>query len=137
MNSFEDVWAGILEDQDITTFSLITAQLILHNVRPIPRAQQLRDRAAVLSPGGKLIVDVPHPMRRVRAIYIASQTSRSEGPAFFGTHTCRVLATDVIWDKYRDYADELAKGVDLIIANPKLAHLLFNELKDRVWVFDE
>ena len=53
-----------------STFSLVTAQRVLLNIKKDRRVEVLRHWKSYLSQGGKLVVDVPHPSRVLSAIVI-------------------------------------------------------------------
>ena len=105
----------------ISTFSLVTAQRVLLNVRKDRRAEVLQHWKSHLSEGGKLVVDIPHPGRAVGAIVIgymaeagSNQPNQDSRPVW--TMCCR-LADDRVWDECRSYARDLARDAGLMITN--------------------
>jgi len=102
----------LLEKQGLPGISLITAQRFFFNLRKDLRAQQLRRWASLLTPGGRLVVDIPHPRCRIAAFMI--------GPP---PHTCRIIVDSVTWDGCREYARSLADEVGLRIVNDMPPHL--------------
>ncbi len=109
---FASVRANIHMMRELTSVSLITAQRILLNVRAGLRSQQLRHWADFLSQGGKLIVDVPHPKRRIGYL-----TVRANRPTY------RNIADAETWEECRIYARQLATEANLIITNTMPAQL--------------
>ena len=66
--TFSDIRAPIHTNQNIPAVSLITVQNVFPNVKKDQRIEQLKDWADFLKPGGKLIVEVPHPNKHCGAI---------------------------------------------------------------------
>ncbi len=102
----------LLEKHGLSGVSLITAQRVFLNLRKDRRAEQLRRWASLLSPGGRLIVGVPHPRRRVAAFMIGRSPS-----------TCRVIVGSATRDRCRSYARSLADQAGLRIVNDMPPHL--------------
>ena len=115
---------AILQDTQnkwgFATFSLLTAQRVLINIKKDRRVEVLRHWKSYLSQGGKLVVDVPHPRRNVSAVMLgpmvpkSNQPTRNSGP---GWDMCRWFAEDVVWEECRSYARDLARDAGLMITN--------------------
>ncbi len=102
----------LLEKHGLSGVSLITTQRVFLNLRKDRRAEQLRRWASLSSPGGRLIVGVAHPRRRVAAFMIGRSPS-----------TCRVIVGSATWDRCRSYARSLADQTGLRIVNDMPPHL--------------
>ena len=104
-----------------STFSLVTAQRVLLNIKKDRRVEALRHWKSFLSQGGKLVVDISHPSRALSAIMItpmmapgSRQSIQDSGHVW--TMCCR-LAEDHVWEECRSYARDLARDAGLIITN--------------------
>ena len=122
LGDLEAIRADIYKHRYISDVSLITAQRVFLNVRKDRRSQQLRQWAAFLSPGGKLIMDVPHPRRCIGAMFLG-EGSVNPNATYPPLEICHVLADDNTWQECRDYARQLATEANLVITNTLLAQL--------------
>ena len=99
--------AAIFSRYQISGVSLITAQRVFLNVRVSLREEQLRQWAALLSPGGRLMLDIPHPRRCIGSLMIGTTPYQ----------TCRIITEPQTWEECRRYARELAAAAGLVIVN--------------------
>lgn len=101
---------------------MLTAQRVLLNCRIDKRVALLQHRAQMLTPGGSIIVDIPHPARDGGAVLVGPR------PVNLNASTVTMLgafqgAENQAFEECRQYARDIASDIVLIITNAMPAQL--------------
>lgn len=100
--------------------NLITAEGVLEWIPKADHAQTLHDWMTLGAPGAKMIVDIPHPHKRIGLEWVGE-------PGILGQHLrpknehCFVVADEESWDECRVYAHALAMRAGLLIEGVMVA----------------
>ena len=113
------------------TTQLVTAQRVLSETLVADHVPTVRQWMSHADPDGKLIIDVPHPDRRIGLEWIG----KNGRP---GLHTrpqheyCFQIADEETWEECRAYARQLAEQAHLTIEGTMVAQRPLNGITDKL-----